>query len=193
MIYIFRYPEVDMMSDARTLRAVRMESGECTHVEDDFGYQLTFMADAREILRDLAEDDGWKDTVVVYVSRTTEIESAEMCLSHLHVCYGGVGSGSTMEDVSHHKEIYPGSKVNHFLAIRDVFPDIPFHSMVFFDNERRNTSEVSSELGVISVWTPKGLTRRAFDLGLQSHEHVQECIRKGKKRDARKYMHVSDR
>lgn len=181
------------MSDARTLRPIRNNRGQCTHVEDEWGSMLTFMADAQEILRDLAEGDEWKDTVVVYVSRTTEIESAEICLSHLHVSYPDVGAGSTMEDVSHHKEIYPGSKINHFLAIRDMFPDIPFHSMVFYDNERRNTSEVSSELGVTSVWTPKGLTKRAFEIGLEAHDKVQDCIKRGKRRDARQYIHVSDR
>lgn len=180
-----------MMSDSETLRPLRTTSGECTHVDDDYGSMLTLMADAKPILRELAEDDGWSDTVVAYVSRTTEVESARVCLSQLHVSYN-VGSGVTMEDISHHSEIYPGSKVNHFLAIRDAFPDIPFHSMIFYDNERRNTSEVSSKLGVVSVWTPYGLTRRAFDIGLEAHMQVQECIRRGRKRDARQFMHVAD-
>jgi len=180
-----------MMSDVRTLKPIRTSTGECTHVADEWGSMLTFMADAQEILKELAEDDAWRDTAVVYVSRTTEIDSAEMCLSHLHVCYPGHGSGATMEEISHHKEIYTGSKVNHFLSIQEVFPEIPFHSMVFYDNERRNTHEVSSELGVVSVWTPNGLTRRAFHLGLSAHDSVQECMKNGKKKDARKYMHVS--
>ncbi len=55
------------------------------------------------------------------------------------------------------KEIYPGSKIQHFNKIQQRFK-IPFTNMVFFDDEYRNIDEVGS-LGVNAVYVKNGINR----------------------------------
>ena len=53
------------------------------------------------------------------------------------------------------KEIYPSSKIHHFKRIQNHF-QIPFHKMVFFDDEYRNIEEVGN-LGVQAVHVRNGI------------------------------------
>ncbi|KAF8073249.1 PLP3B [Scenedesmus sp. PABB004] len=58
----------------------------------------------------------------------------------------GDACGRSLWDLGSHSEIYPGSKIAHFKALRKA-TGLPYSSMVFFDNERWNITEVS-RLGV---------------------------------------------
>lgn len=51
-----------------------------TRVVDRAGEVVTLMGDSREILRELAEEEAWKDAEVAYVSRTEYPEWADACL-----------------------------------------------------------------------------------------------------------------
>jgi len=63
-----------------------------------------------------------------------------------------------------HEEIFPTSKLAHFSNLkRDT--GIPYHQMLFFDDEFRNIAEVG-ELGVKCVEIHRGLDRDAFERGL---------------------------
>lgn len=62
------------------------------------------------------------------------------------------------------EEIYPGSKVSHFEAIR-ARSGLDFTSMLFFDDEHRNIAEVS-DLGVAAIHVSRGMTRGHLDRGL---------------------------
>ncbi|NNE93252.1 MAG: magnesium-dependent phosphatase-1 [Verrucomicrobiales bacterium] len=59
-----------------------------------------------------------------------------------------------------YEQIYPGSKVAHFEAIR-ADSGIDFADMVFFDDEHRNIIEVG-ELGVNCIHVSRGVDRHAF-------------------------------
>lgn len=60
-------------------------------------------------------------------------------------------------------EIYPTTKLKHFAALREA-SGIDLERMLFFDDEMRNISEVSS-LGVTSIHVTDGLTSNLFDHG----------------------------
>ena len=63
-----------------------------------------------------------------------------------------------------YEEIFPSSKITHFSNLkRDT--GIPYHEMLFFDDEHRNIAEVGA-LGVKCVEIARGLDRDAFDRGL---------------------------
>jgi magnesium-dependent phosphatase 1 len=54
------------------------------------------------------------------------------------------------------KEIYPSSKKEHFLQIRNK-SKVPYNKMIFFDDELRNIEDVE-KLGVKSVLVRNGIT-----------------------------------
>ncbi|KAG1681187.1 hypothetical protein FOA52_015630 [Chlamydomonas sp. UWO 241] len=108
---------------------------------------------------DLAETEA----CVAYVSRTEYPEWAIPCLKSF-----AVADGVTMFDVAEHKEIYPGSKRNHFRKIKDA-SGLEYDEMLFFDNERWNITDCSP-LGITCVCTPQGLTRKAWTEGLAAYE-----------------------
>jgi magnesium-dependent phosphatase 1 len=58
----------------------------------------------------------------------------------------------------HHFEIYPGSKISHFMALRGK-TGIPYNKMFFFDDEYRNIEEVG-RLGVKTVYVENGLSMK---------------------------------
>jgi magnesium-dependent phosphatase 1 len=43
---------------------------------------------------------------------------------------------------------------------------VPFEDMIFFDDDPKNIRDVSS-LGVLSILTPDGVTREAWNKGLE--------------------------
>ena len=62
------------------------------------------------------------------------------------------------------EEIYPGSKVSHFEAIRSQ-SNATFEEMLFFDDEHRNITEVGA-LGVSAIHVASGMNRRHLEEGL---------------------------
>lgn len=85
-----------------------------------------------------------KGKIVVAASRTFEPEWAND-LIHLF----------DIDKYFHQKEIYPSSKIQHFKRIQKNF-QIPYHKMVFFDDEYRNIEEVGN-LGVETVYVRNGI------------------------------------
>ena len=64
------------------------------------------------------------------------------------------------------EEIYPGSKVRHFEALRSR-SGLDFSAMLFFDDEHRNIVEVG-DLGVAAVHVSRGMNRKLLERGLNA-------------------------
>ncbi len=60
----------------------------------------------------------------------------------------------------HYKEIYPGSKIEHFRALKEK-SGFPYERMIFFDDEPRNIHEVST-LGVNCVLINEGMNYEMY-------------------------------
>ncbi|KAE8749086.1 hypothetical protein FOCC_FOCC004255 [Frankliniella occidentalis] len=56
-----------------------------------------------------------------------------------------------------YREIYPGCKKKHFFSLQQK-SSIIFNDMIFFDDDRRNTRDVS-KLGVDTVLLPDGISK----------------------------------
>ncbi|KAG8817839.1 hypothetical protein FRC19_011119 [Serendipita sp. 401] len=69
-----------------------------------------------------------------------------------------------------HKEIYPGSKIKHFMALHKK-TGIPYDQMLFFDDESRNR-EVES-LGVTFILVTRGTTHKLFWDGVEKWRNKQ--------------------
>lgn len=82
-------------------------------------------------------------------SRTLEPVWADELIGHLRI-----------RERFQFREIYPGSKLQHFEALRTA-ASVPFEGMLFFDDEMRNIRDVS-DLGVTSIYVESGLTRELF-------------------------------
>lgn len=67
-----------------------------------------------------------------------------------------------------HEEIYPGSKVQHFYALRERLVDTGFGEMLFFDDEQRNIDEVAA-LGVDAHHVATGLSWPIVRRALEGH------------------------
>ena len=61
---------------------------------------------------------------------------------------------------------YKGSKKGHLTNIKNK-SGIDFSHMIFFDDDPANIRDVQS-LGVLSVLTPQGVTRKHFEDGLEA-------------------------
>jgi magnesium-dependent phosphatase 1 len=62
-----------------------------------------------------------------------------------------------MMDIVDYKEIYKSNKQVHLKNIQKKSGGIPFNEMIFFDDDMTNIRDVS-KLGVISIYTPDGVT-----------------------------------
>ncbi|GIL89357.1 hypothetical protein Vretifemale_17181 [Volvox reticuliferus] len=134
-------------------------------VFDKRNERIELMGATTEVLKELATDPRWAQTEVAYVSRTEYPEWAIPCLKTFLVTEEAKhGKTKSMYDMSSYQEIYPGSKLTHFRAIHNK-SGIPYEDMLFYDNERWNITECA-KLGITCVYTPRGLTREAWDRGL---------------------------
>ncbi|GBF91945.1 hypothetical protein Rsub_04669 [Raphidocelis subcapitata] len=145
-------------------------------VYDSRGERVRLLHDTLEIFQQLAADPAFEDTEIAYVSRTEYPEWAVPCLKLFHVPvpdggrshYAHIADGArrplTLHDMGRHSEIYPGSKLTHFRRIAKD-SGVDFSDMLFFDNENWNCREVS-QLGVVCVHTPRGMTNAVWREGL---------------------------
>ncbi|XP_050999098.1 magnesium-dependent phosphatase 1 isoform X1 [Acomys russatus] len=70
-----------------------------------------------------------------------------------------------------HREIYPGNKVTHFERLHHK-TGVPFSQMVFFDDERRNITDVA-RLGVTCIHTRNGMSLQMLAQGLETFAKAQ--------------------
>ena len=81
--------------------------------------------------------------------------------------------GKTLYDIFHpHVEIRPGTKKQHFQALREV-TGVPYKNMIFFDDWEVNLEEVS-QLGVLGCRCPTGLSLDIFQRGLRYYHELKE-------------------
>ncbi len=110
------------------------------HVLDSNGSKITLYPEVREILNQLKE----QNIIMALASRTSAPSWAKELLQLFEI-----------EHYFEYQEIYPSSKLKHFKKIKDN-SGIAFSDMVFFDDEMRNITEVST-LGVFSVFISDGI------------------------------------
>lgn len=120
-------------------------------------------------------DRGGAVTIVA-CSRTHAPTLARKCLSLLLVApdsksgYAIGGVTRPAIEFFDELEIYPGSKITHFKALKER-TGIPYSEMLFFDDELRNR-EVE-QLGVTFYHVPNGLTNKIFEMGLEEWRNRQ--------------------
>jgi magnesium-dependent phosphatase 1 len=108
--------------------------------KDRFGESFSFYADVPSILLSL-RDHGIK---VGAASRTSAPDLGREVLRLLHI---GDGEGKKRKAIEFfdHLEIYPGSKITHFVKLQKA-TGLRYEDMLFFDDETRNRNVES--LGV---------------------------------------------
>merc|ERR550525_578336 len=119
---------------------------------------MRLLASIQPILSLLAKRE---DIQTCYVSRTSYPKMAAKCLKLIDVDadnnLDAIGKSSL-------NQIYPGDKKTHFRKIQKK-SGVKFENMLFFDNEYRNVKSVE-ELGITSVPTPDGVTKKLWHEGL---------------------------
>eukprot|EP00747_Dinoflagellata_sp_TGD_P218020 gnl/TRDRNA2_/TRDRNA2_90335_c0_seq1.p1 gnl/TRDRNA2_/TRDRNA2_90335_c0~~gnl/TRDRNA2_/TRDRNA2_90335_c0_seq1.p1 ORF type:complete len:197 (+),score=29.65 gnl/TRDRNA2_/TRDRNA2_90335_c0_seq1:64-654(+) len=121
---------------------------------------------AAAVLRRIRTDGNFASCKIAVASSTTEPAYAATCLESLPV---KSDKKTTISDMVHHRQIYPGSKGRqHFPALlKDS--GIPYDQMLFFDDctYGDNCGDVARCCpGTTCVRTPDGLTEELFDAGL---------------------------
>eukprot|EP00798_Chlamydomonas_sp_ICE-L_P021435 gene21435-28400_t len=166
------YPEMYMLNGGAPFR--RDKNG---NVFDSGGTRLELMGTSADILKAFATDPKWENTAVAYVSKTEYPEWAIPALKTIIISdswgdsakgrQGGKGPVSMWDLCNGIQEIYPGSKLTHFKAIKNK-TNIEFEDMVFYDNENWNIRECS-KLGITCVYTPDGMTAKTWKDGLDRY------------------------
>jgi len=110
---------------------------------DQSGDWIRLYPDVTDILKELKK----RNKKIVAASRTYQPGWAQDLLHLLDV-----------DKYFDLKEIYPGSKIQHFRRIQHHFK-VPYNEMVFFDDEYRNIDEIS-RLGAEAVLVPNGINSR---------------------------------
>ncbi len=130
------------------------------NLKDRAGNKVSLMGDVRNILTELATEDRWKDTKVAIASRCDEPSWAAECIKKFRL-----NQGLKLDDaIDGPREIHKGCKTIHLKNISKQ-TGVALEDMVFFDDQYGNCRDVAS-IGVTAVYTPDGLTRKAFDEAL---------------------------
>jgi magnesium-dependent phosphatase 1 len=149
------YPDMYMLYDG----GAPFQRYDIGDLRDIRGQAVKLLGKTREILHSLKTEDKWKDTTIAFVSCTDHPSWAQECL-RLFTLEGG----KTLKSVADIEEIYKADKKEHFKKLQEK-TGIAFQDMIFFDNEMGNIRSVSG-LGVLSVYTPDGLTQAVFNRAL---------------------------
>jgi len=130
-------------------------------VTDRMGTPITVFDGASHALSELNKWKNDNDKIQIAVASCTDKPSfARQCMEWLVV-----EDGSTLSSCFDHIEIRPGDKRKHFESLQRI-TNIPYERMLFFDDYDLNIESVGS-LGVRCVQTPNGMTRDAWEEGLE--------------------------
>ena len=152
----------------------KVDKKDPNYLVDGSGERIKLMGSSRDILKELATDEKWRNTTVAYVSRTEHPKWAASCLNLFKIT-----EDITMHEVGLEQEIYPGSKTRHFRRIQER-TGIEYEEMLFFDNESWNITDVAP-MGVVSVHTPRGMTSEVWKEGLEAFVAAVEARKRGEK------------
>lgn len=122
------------------------------HVEDANNSMIFLYPEAKQILEKLYK----RNITMAIASRTHEPSWANKLLR--------------LFEIDHYfkwKEIYPGSKDEHFLQLKHN-TGFEFEDMIFFDDEMRNIDDVG-RLGVNAVLVDTGISLDIVDKALSVH------------------------
>ncbi|XP_072765327.1 magnesium-dependent phosphatase 1 [Anoplolepis gracilipes] len=120
-------------------------------VVDAHGHTIKYYIDVPDVLKILSEE-GYELGIA---SRTSEIKGAKQLLDLFD-----------WKKYFKYIEIFPGSKVTHFLNIQKS-SQVDYKDMLFFDDETRNITEVG-KLGVHATLVRDGVTNHVIKNALQS-------------------------
>lgn len=145
------------------------------------GHTLKLLGDTRSILTELYYQEDWYPTLVGISSRTDPPEWAHELLEKFSI-YDEQGK-PTLPHIAM-KEVFTPQlclldkamdkasqfeillkRANGILPTAKNSQQLQFKDVIFFDNEAGNCKQVA-RLGVTSVYTPKGVTREAWENGL---------------------------
>lgn len=127
-------------------------------IVDKYQSTVNLYKDVPHILESLKQ----KGIKMAVASRTSAIHVAESLLDIMD-----------LNKYFASKEIYPGSKLAHFSKFKESF-GIPYHSMLFFDDEERNIYDLE-KVGVTAVHVPEGLSWKMFHKGLITFSNNVKC------------------
>nr|XP_039262096.1 magnesium-dependent phosphatase 1-like [Styela clava] len=119
-------------------------------IVDKYETVVNLYEDVPQILETLQQ----KGITMAAASRTPAIDVAESLLDIMD-----------LNKYFSAKEIYPGSKVAHFLEFKESL-DIDYNHMLFFDDEERNIEDLL-KLGVTAVHVPDGMSWEILNIGME--------------------------
>jgi len=152
----------ELWIDAHAVGPLKRDGNALNRVKDNYGATIGFYRDVPQILHDLAAGK----IHIAACSRTSATDLANEALSLLLMPPSEdapQAAPRTAKSFFNSREIYPGSKIQHFKAINRK-TGIPYEEMLFFDDEPRNR-EVE-KLGVTFVLANRGMNRKLLDRGL---------------------------
>jgi len=131
------------------------------NLSDRSGTTVRLLGDVKNIMAEFKTDPKWSDAIIAVASSCDEPAWARECIQKFPI-----GDNLTLKDVfdKDNIEIYKRSKNHHLKAIAEQ-TGVDLKDMIFFDNQYGNCETVAG-VGVTSVYTPKGVTRQAFQEGL---------------------------
>ena len=138
---------------------------------------IQLFEDAAAILQYLyqhqQQSTSTKTIQLAVASRTSKVDWAHALLDAFQVPTKSNNKETIpMRTVFDHIEIQPGSKKKHFANLRDM-TGISYDEMLFIDDdERMNLGEVS-QMGVLCVHTPRGITMEHFVKSVQKFHELK--------------------
>ena len=136
-------------------------------LKDRKGTEVALCGDVSNIMYELKTDPKWSSTTICVASFLTGciVDWAAECINKFSI---GTEGNYKLKDVLTHIEIYGCGKDTHFRNLHEKFGgNIKYEEMLFFDDQMYNHNKVC-HLGVTCVFTPDGVTRELFDLGVKT-------------------------
>ncbi|KAG8795776.1 hypothetical protein FRC12_009783 [Ceratobasidium sp. 428] len=153
----------DFWVDTHVSPPFKRNGNNINQVTDRYKTPISFYKDVPAILQHLVD----KECHVAACSRTSATDEARQLLTLLLLPAPPPASAGSKRAIDFFDtlEIYPGSKIRHFKALHKK-TGIPYHEMLFFDDEWRN-KEVES-LGVTMQHIRDGMNWKYFEQGLEA-------------------------
>ena len=131
------------------------------NLQDRGGTIVRLLGDVKNIMKEFKTDPKWSESVVAVASSCDEPTWARECIKKFPI-----SPELKLSDVfdPDNIEIYKRNKAKHLQNISKQ-TGVDLKDMIFFDNQYGNCQDVAG-VGVTVVYTPEGVTRKAFDEGL---------------------------